>query len=146
MSKKLWQAVVFVLSIGGAVAALAVSPVNVDGQGVAIQGYDPVAYFTDGKPVKGQAKYRHTVGGATYHFKNAKHRDMFAKAPGKYSPQFGGYCAMGAAMGKKLEVDPTAWKIVDGRLYLNLNKDIQKMWLDDVAGNLTIREKDPKDL
>jgi YHS domain-containing protein len=119
-----------------ALAAAASPELNLDAQGVAIHGYDPVAYFTDGKPVQGSAKFSHKTDGATYHFANAKHRDRFAKDPAKYAPQFGGYCAMGTAMGKKLDVDPQAWKIVDGKLYLNLNQDVQKKWLSDVPGHL----------
>ena len=109
---------------------------NVDAKGVAIHGYDPVAYFTDGKPVKGSPNFSHKSGDATYHFASAKHRELFAKEPAKYAPQFGGYCAMGTAMGKKFDVDPTAWRIVDGKLYLNLNKDVQEKWLSDVSGHL----------
>jgi YHS domain-containing protein len=115
----------------------AASPsLNLGAQGVAIHGYDPVAYFTDGKPMKGSAKFSHKMGDATYYFASAKHRDQFAKALEKYTPQFGGFCAMGTALGKKLDVDPQAWKIVDGKLYLNLNKDVQKKWLSDVPGHL----------
>ena len=138
--KHLFRSLTLVVGIGifaiPALAAAASAGLNVDAQGVAIHGYDPVAYFTDGKAVKGSAQYSHKTGDATYHFASAKHRDQFAKAPAKYAPQFGGYCAMGTAMGKKLDVDPQAWRIVDGKLYLNLNKDVQKKWLSDVPGHL----------
>jgi YHS domain-containing protein len=117
-------------------AAAASPELNLDAPGVAIHGYGPVAYFTDGKPVKGSARFSHKVGDATYHFASTGHRDRFAKDPAKYAPQFGGYCAMGTAMGKKLDVDPLAWRIVDGKLYLNLNKDVQAKWLSDVPGHL----------
>mgnify|MGYP005848931023 CR=1 FL=1 len=127
--------IIGILAIPTLVAA-ASPDMNLDAQGVAIHGYDPVAYFTDGKAVKGSAQFSHKTGDATYHFASAKHRDLFAKAPAKYAPQLGGYCAMGTAMGKKLDVDPQAWKIVDGKLYLNLNKDVQKKWLSDVPGHL----------
>lgn len=119
-----------------ALVAAASASQNLGAQGVAIHGYDPVAYFADGKAVKGSAKFNHKTGDATYHFASAKHRDMFSKEPAKYTPQFGGYCAMGASMGKKFDVDPQAWHIVDGKLYLNLNKDVQKKWLSDVPGHL----------
>jgi len=143
-----------VLSFGLAAVAQAGSPVNVDDNGVAIHGYDPVAYFTEGKPVKGSPEFSHTVDGVTWHFMNADHRDRFAKEPGKYQPQFGGYCAMGTAMGKKLDADPMTWRVIDGKLYLNLNKDIQKTWLSDTPGHIKkanenwpkIREKNAKDL
>ena len=123
--------------LGVPLLATAAAPdLNLHARGVALQGYDPVAYFTDGKPVKGSAKFSHKRGDATYYFASAAHRDRFAQAPEKYAPQFGGYCAMGTAMGKKLDVDPQAWRIVDGKLYLNLNKDVQKKWLSDVPGHL----------
>lgn len=138
--KRLIQSLTLIMGLGflaiPTLANAATPDLNVDVQGVAIHGYDPVAYFTDGKPVKGSAKISHKSGDATYYFASAKHRDQFAKDPVKFTPQFGGYCAMGTAMGKKLDVDPQAWKIVDGKLYLNLNKDVQKKWLSDVPGHL----------
>ena len=127
---------------------------NVDAQGVAIKGHDPVAYFNAGKPTKGQANFSASHRGATYWFASATNRDAFKANPDKFAPQFGGFCAMGVALDKKLDGDPTAWKIVDGKLYLNVNKDVQKKWLEDVPGNLTkangnwagIQHKAPKDL
>jgi YHS domain-containing protein len=135
--KRLAQPLAVAITILAFPLLAAASPeLNLDAQGVAIHGYDPVAYFADGKPVKGSAEFSHKVGDATYYFASARHRDRFAKAPEKYAPQFGGYCAMGTAMGKKLDVDPQAWRIVDGKLYLNLDKDVQKKWLSDVPGHL----------
>ncbi len=139
--KRLFQSLALIVGLAiltiPTLAHAATPGLNVDAQGVAIHGYDPVAYFTDGKAVKGSAKFNYKAGDATYYyFASAKHRDQFAKDPAKYAPQFGGYCAMGTAMGKKLDVDPQAWKIVDGKLYLNLNKDVQKKWLSDVPGHL----------
>jgi YHS domain-containing protein len=136
--KRLARSLALAITILAVPMLVAAAPpeLNLDAQGVAIHGYDPVAYFTDGKPVKGSARFSHKVGDATYHFASAGHRDRFAKDPAKYAPQFGGYCAMGTAMGKKLDVDPLAWRIVDGKLYLNLNKDVQKKWLSDVPGHL----------
>ena len=144
--KRLFRSLALLVGIGffaipGLVAA-ASAGLNVDAQGVAIHGYDPVAYFTDGKAVKGSAKFSHKSGDAIYHFASAKHRDQFAKEPAKYTPQFGGYCAMGTTMGKKLDADPQVWKIVDGKLYLNLDKDVQKMWLSDVTDH--IKQADEK--
>lgn len=130
------------------------SALNVDKQGVAIKGFDPVAYFTDGAPVEGSNKFSASYKGATYHFANAKNRDAFKANSEKYVPQYGGFCAMGVALGKKLDGDPQAWRVVDNKLYLNLNKDVQKKWLEDVPGNLKtaesewpqLRNKAPKDL
>lgn len=111
--------------------------VNADKNDLAISGYDAVSYFKKGKPSKGSSKYTATHKGAIFHFSSASNRDLFKASPEKYAPQFGGYCAMGVALNKKLDVDPYAWKIVDNKLYLNLNKDVQKKWSSDIDGNLT---------
>lgn len=110
------------------------SPVNVDTAGIALQGYDPVAYFTDGKPTKGQPEYSAQHAGATYHFASAAHRDAFLQEPAKYAPAFGGFCAMGVVMEKKLDGDPSLWRIVDGKLYLNVNEAASKRWQEDIPG------------
>jgi len=110
--------------------------VNASKNDLAIHGYDPVAYFTKGKPTKGNSKYTATYQGAIYQFSSERNRNNFRNDPMAYSPQFGGYCAMGVALNRKLDVDPTAWYIDDNKLYLNLNKDVQKKWLEDVPGNL----------
>lgn len=129
-------------------------PVNIDGKNVAIHGYDPVAYFTQSKPVQGSRQFAVTHGGATYHFSSAANRDAFAAAPARYLPAYGGFCAYGVAVGKKLDVDPEAWKVVEGRLYLNLNKKVQASWLEDVPGNIaradtnwpSLKDRAPRDL
>ncbi len=113
---------------------------NADANDVAIQGYDTVAYFTAAKPVKGSKDYTATYRGAIYHFASAENRDLFRSAPERYAPQFGGYCAMGVALEKKLDTDPMAYKIVDGKLYLNLNAAVQKKWLSDVPGYIDTAE------
>ncbi|MEK8029802.1 YHS domain-containing (seleno)protein [Ideonella sp. DXS29W] len=128
--------------------------VNVDTKGIGLKGYDPVAYFTLGAPTAGQSEFSAQHGGVTYLFASAAHRDAFKAAPAKYEPQYGGFCAMGVALDKKLDGDPTAWTIFDGKLYLNVNKDVQKKYLEDVAGNNRkadanwpqIRHKTPKSL
>ncbi|MFK0166582.1 YHS domain-containing (seleno)protein [Rhizobium sp. NPDC090279] len=102
--------------------------------GIAINGYDPVAYFTDHKPVKGSQKYTAKYEGATFYFASADHRDMFASDPTLYAPQFGGYCAYGAAEGHKAPTEPQAYTVVDGKLYLNYNDDVLKTWRQDVPG------------
>jgi len=112
------------------------SAVNLAENDIAIHGYDPVAYFTDNKAVKGATKYTAIHDGAIYRFSSAKNRDLFKTNADKYAPQFGGYCAMGVALDKKLDVDPDAFYITDGKLYLNLNKAVQKKWLEDVPGHL----------
>lgn len=105
--------------------------------GVAIGGYDVVAYFEDSKAVEGSKEHAHTWNGATWHFVSDEHRAAFAKAPETYAPQYGGYCAFGVSRGYAVKVDPTAWKVVDGRLYLNYNHDVQKEWAKDPAGYIT---------
>ena len=109
---------------------------SADANDLAIQGYDPVAYFLDNQPVQGSHEFTATYKNAIYQFSSAEHRDLFKEDPTAYAPQFGGFCAMGVALGKKFEVDPTAWKLVDGKLYLNLNKDIQQRWSTDISGHI----------
>jgi YHS domain-containing protein len=112
------------------------SAINVDSKGVAVKGYDVVAYFTAAQPTQGQAEFHAAFNGATYWFSSAADRDAFKQKPARFIPQFGGFCAMGVALDKKLDGDPTAWRIVDDKLYLNVNKDVQKKWLEEVPGNL----------
>ncbi|MBU2925187.1 YHS domain-containing (seleno)protein [Colwellia sp. 4_MG-2023] len=108
--------------------------VNVNDNDIAIKGYDAVSYFTKSSPTKGSNKYTAAYNGAIYQFSTADNRDLFQSEPAKYAPQYGGYCAMGVAMNKKFDTDPTAWHIREGKLYLNLNKDIQKQWVTDIPG------------
>lgn len=113
--------------------ASAASEVNIV-DGYAVHGHDVVAYFTEGKPVAGKDDFTAEHDGATYRFASAANRDRFNSDPAKYAPQYGGYCAFGTAMGRKFDGDPNAWSIVDGKLYLNLNKDIQARWKKNVPG------------
>lgn len=99
-------------------------------------GYDVVSYFKDGKAMRGTGWHAAVHEGTTYLFANKENRNQFVKAPEKYLPQFGGYCAFGVAVGKKFYADPTVWKIVDGKLYLNLDKEIQEKWESDLSGYL----------
>jgi YHS domain-containing protein len=115
--------------------------INIDTAGVALQGYDPVSYFSGSAPKKGSTSITAQHDGATYHFATTANRDKFKAAPAKYAPQFGGFCAMGVALGKKLDVDPNAYRVVGDKLYLNVNKDVQKRWLDDVPGNIATADK-----
>lgn len=115
--------------------------VNVDASGLALKGHDPLAYFTAARATPGLPQFNASFGGATYRFASASNRDAFVANPAQYAPAYGGFCAMGMALEKKLDVDPQAWRVVDGRLYLNVNKDVQKRWLDDVPGNIAAAEK-----
>ena len=94
----------------------------------AIKGYDPVAYFTDSKPVKGNTAFNTYWNGATWYFASAQHLATFKANPTKYAPQYGGYCAYGMSEDHKAPVEPEAWSIVNGKLYLNYNMDVQKEW------------------
>lgn len=102
--------------------------------GVAINGYDAVAYFTENKPVKGSDKFIVSFKGATFQFSSAAHRDAFAKDPDRYAPQYGGYCAYGTAKGHKATTEPQAFTVVDDKLYLNYNDEVQKTWRSDIGG------------
>ena len=95
------------------------------GPGLAAHGFDAVAYFTDGKAEVGSDSYAVAHAGGTYRFMSKAHLDQFKSDPDKYVPAYGGFCAYGAALGKKFDGDPRYWKIVGGKLYLNLNGDIQ---------------------
>jgi hypothetical protein len=100
----------------------------------AIKGYDPVAYFTVGKPVMGDPKISFHWHDADWYFSNEQNRDAFKTSPEKYAPQFGGYCAYGVSDNHKAQVDPEAWTIVDGKLYLNYNQNVKTLWSKDRAG------------
>jgi hypothetical protein len=105
-----------------------VPPVNRELDGLAIKGFDPVAYFTEGKPLQGLPEYETVWKGATWRFVNDEHRTMFIRSPEQYAPRYGGYCAYAVSRGKTADIDPDAWTIVNHRLYLNLNKDVQGLW------------------
>ena len=109
---------------------------NVGWTGVAIKGYDPVAYFTAKMPVKGDSDFEYEWSGARWRFANAMNLEMFKGDPEKYAPQYGGFCAYGVSVGKKFDGDPRFWRVEDGRLYLNLNAKIQETWLKDVDGHI----------
>ncbi|MGE0882063.1 MAG: YHS domain-containing (seleno)protein [Blastocatellales bacterium] len=128
--------IVFVATVSIAVrpASAAVDPINKNIFGTALKGYDAVAYFKEGKPVKGKDEFRQDWMGAKWYFASAANRDEFARNPEKYAPQFGGYCSWAVAHGYTANIDPEAWKIVDGKLYLNYDKDVQKKWETDIPG------------
>ena len=103
---------------------------------VAIAGADPVAYFTDSAYVPGTSEFSHEWSGATWHFASAENRDAFAANPEQYAPQYGGFCAWAVSQGYSAAVDPEAWKIVDGKLYLNYDQNVQARWAQDIPGNI----------
>jgi len=125
------------LGLGVALAAgqqaRAVDEVNVN-DGYAVHGYDVVAYQTVGKPTEGSDQFTAAYQGATYRFASSAHRDAFKADPAKYAPQYGGYCAFGAAFGVKADGKPDLWTIRDGKLYLNLNRNVQQRFKADTEG------------
>ena len=121
----------------GAVAALGAMPARATTfteDGLAIRGYDPVAYFDEGAPVEGSAEFETEHDGTTYRFSSAENLAAFEADPERYAPQYGGYCAYAVAFGSKAPTDPEAWKVVDGKLYMNLSKRIQSRWEEDIPG------------
>ncbi|MEP3482307.1 MAG: YHS domain-containing (seleno)protein [Fuerstiella sp.] len=118
-------------------SASAADLVNTSGaSGVAINGYDPVAFFTDKKPVNGNFQIAAKHRGATYFFASEAHKAMFQKNPDKYAPQCGGYCAFGVSVGALFPVDINTWQVRDNKLYLNLNPGILKMFNQDIDSNI----------
>ena len=103
----------------------------------AVGGYDPVAYFTDGKPVEGKKDYTFAYKGVTWRFASEKNRDAFKAKPEAYVPQYGGYCAWAVSQGYTAKGDPRHWKIVEGKLYLNYDAKVQKDWEKDVPGHIS---------
>jgi YHS domain-containing protein len=116
------------------------SPVYIS-SGSAVGGYDVVAYFTQGKPVKGDPKLSYNWHGADWHFSNDANLKLFEANPTMYAPQFGGYCAYGVSQGHKAPVDGQAWTIVGNKLYLNYSSDVKKKWLVDTSGLIKVANK-----
>lgn len=124
--------------------AWASDEVFVNEQGVAIRGYDPVSYFK-GQGQPGKPAFASKYEGATYYFASAENKATFDAKPASYIPQFGGYCALGAAYGGKFRTDPSTGKVVDGKLYLNKNPDVAKSWNKDIPGYIVkANDKWPK--
>ena len=111
-------------------------PVVYQENGIAIKGTDPVAYFRQGQPVTGSTQFTYQWGGATWRFSSAENRDLFAANPDRYAPQYGGFCAFAVSRGYTAPIDPNAWTIVDGKLYLNFNQRVHNQWSRDIPGNI----------
>jgi len=124
--------VVAAFAIGGAEADTS-RPVNTLGSpdGVAIRGYDPVAYFRGGGPRPGKPEFSVSHGGATWRFASAEHKALFEADPERYLPAYGGFCAYGTSRGYLVKIEPEAWSIIDGRLYLNYDLGVRETWLGD---------------
>lgn len=103
----------------------------------AVRGYDVVAYFTEGQPVEGSKEFTTEWKDATWQFASQDNLDRFLANPQAYAPQYGGYCAFALSRGSLVSSDPEAWKIVDGKLYLNYNKRVQRRWEEDIPGHIS---------
>ena len=137
------KAIVLALVLWGfpALPQTAKTPQNLDKNGVAIQGYDPVAFFTQNKPVKGSAEFQSGYKGATYYFASAEDKSAFDAIPAKYEPQFGGYCAYGVSQGHLAPVKIEAFQIVNARLLMQYDLEVKGTFNKDQAGNLQKADK-----
>ncbi len=131
--------------MGAALAALSVTSISAMPafaakmnllNGVAIQGYDPVAYVTQSAAVEGDAGITADYNGATYQFASAANRDTFLANPARYAPQYGGFCAYAVSKGYTAPIDPQAFSVVDNKLYLNYSKSVRGIWSKDIPGNI----------
>ncbi len=113
-----------------------VDPINANRKGLALQGYDPVAYFEQGGPKKGSGKLVSSWNGVDWRFSSEENKALFDADPAQYAPQYGGYCAWAVSEGYTAPVDPRAWTVHDGKLYLNYNKDVQKQWLAETEARI----------
>lgn len=111
---------------------------NVNEDGVALHGYDPVSYFTADSPTKGLDKFDAEHHGARYLFSSSENRDKFMSDPGRFPPQFGGYCAYGVRVGRKFDIDPDVYRVVDDKLYVQLNWGTQVIWLVNLMENIDV--------
>lgn len=136
MKKVILSLVVAILALPVFAQTASKTLVNVDVSGVAIQGCDPVAFFTDSKPVKGDPKILVKHDGAVYFFASKEHQDLFKADPAKYTPEFGGYCAYGVSRDKLVQIDVDAFQIVNGKLLLQYSKGVRDDFNEDAKNNL----------
>lgn len=127
-----------ILAVIGALAfpTYAIEPVYSNFFGKAIQGYDPVAYFKSSKATQGDSDFKYEWNGATWYFANAQNKTTFIEDPEQFAPQYGGYCAWAVSQGYTAKIDPEAWRIHDGKLYLNYSRSVQETWEQDIPGNI----------
>jgi hypothetical protein len=118
----------FVSALSAVTCAAGKPAINTSRGGLALGGYDAVAYWSEGKPAQGSSSFEYRWMNTVWRFASAEHRDQFMKEPERYAPQFGGYCAYAVSQGTTADIDPESWTIFEGRLYLNLNKDVQRLW------------------
>ena len=116
--------------------ALGLEPIYTNLMGQALREYDPVAYFKKGKAIEGQKKFQYKWKKANWYFDSQQNQEDFMQSPEKYAPQYGGYCAWAVSRGYTASIDPEAWHIHQGKLYLNYSKEVQKNWFWDIPGNI----------
>lgn len=131
-----WLMAAFFAFTGLIATAHAKQPVYQSFLGVAIDGTDPVSYFTDGRPIAGKSSITHKWNGATWRFSNEGNKAKFAANPERFAPQYGGYCAWAVSEGYTASTTPEAWNIIDGKLYLNYSKNVQAQWEQDIPGHI----------
>ncbi len=121
--------------------AVAQTPINAGDDSVAIHGYDPVAYFQEGAARQGSTSFQYEWNDVTWHFASAENMERFQEDPERYAPQFGGYCAWAASQGYIAGIDPNAWTVHNGRLYLNFSAGVRRRFLRGIESNIRAAER-----
>ena len=129
-------AIVLLMFLALMAPAAAAEAINTTDENIAIKGYDTVAYFVENRPIKGKPEFEHVWQGARWQFATPEHRDMFATDPVRYAPRYGGFCSGGMSLGVKATINPEAWAIIDGRLYLAFSERTMKRFTSDVDANI----------
>jgi len=114
---------------------------NIDEDGIALRGYDPVSYHLSGEPLQGSSRYSAVYSAARFLFDSSENRERFLASPERYVPAYGGFCSYGVRVGKKFDGDPLVWRLVGGRLYLQLDHGTQRVWIKDMQKNITVADK-----
>jgi YHS domain-containing protein len=137
-SKMILISVTFISLLAGIIG---IAAGTASGENVAIKGYDTVAYFTEGKALKGTEDFTSSWHGMTWLFQTRENRDLFAASPEKYAPQYDGWCAWAMTESRKAVTDPEVWKIVDGKLYLNCSHAAYEKWSRDIPGHIKMADE-----
>lgn len=141
LTKTIHITILLVIGCVFATISAADTKINKTGDDVAINGYDTVAYFVDGKATRGSPDHQVVWQDARWYFANDEHRQLFESDPSRYAPQFGGWCAAGIAEGQYYAVDAETWTIVDGKLYLNYDRDVEQKWREERDRNIAQAEQ-----
>lgn len=143
IGRRFWLAAALalgLLALAPSDRVMAAAELNVGPDSLALKGYDPVAYFLADRPVPGNSRYELRHEGAVYRFATAGNLALFRSDPERFTPEYGGYCSYGVRLGRKFDVDPHAWRIVEGRLFLQLDQGTQVIWLKDLNRNISIAD------